>query len=88
MSSAENKSLEVWVREWADGNDDAYNYWMNELSGPPHFITSIQALEKVAKSPDWEEFLQAFKPPLRTYMRELGGKYKSKFLVIMSWLSL
>jgi hypothetical protein len=77
------ESLEDLVQGWAVavGVPELHEAWMKELRSSG--VGNIQALEKVAKSPDWEEFLQAFKPPLRTYMREFGGKYKSKFLVIM-----
>jgi hypothetical protein len=79
---SENKSLEDCVRDWANNNSERAHRWCAEIK--QNDIDDIQALEKIAKSPDWEDFLRAFKPPLRTYMREFGGKYKSKFLVIMS----
>jgi hypothetical protein len=33
-------------------------------------VEQMEVLRKVAGSPDWDEFLLAFKIPLRVYMRE------------------
>jgi hypothetical protein len=45
MDIGAHKSLEELLREWSDGNDSSYAYWINELSGPPHFITSVRDLK-------------------------------------------
>jgi hypothetical protein len=84
MSSPENKSLEDWVRKWADGNDAAYNYWVDELSGPPHFITSIQTLEEVASGSAWLDFFKRLSPSLRTKLEKWHEeKYKSSKSLIL-----
>jgi hypothetical protein len=82
MSDAKVNSLEDWVLGWATavGVPELYDAWIKELRSSG--VGNIQALQKIAKSPDWEEFLQSFKAPLKTYLRDLGDKYKSKLLIL------
>jgi hypothetical protein len=67
MSSGDG-GLGAMVLEWAKKKEERCEKWMDDLK--ENDIEDMDALVKVAASPDWEEFLGIFKIPLRTYMRE------------------
>jgi hypothetical protein len=52
------KSLDDLVLEWSHGNNEAFQYWMEQLNGKPNYITSIQVLQEFAREEDrWKHFL-------------------------------
>jgi hypothetical protein len=82
MSSAENKSLEDWVREWANNNRERAHRWCAELK--QNDIDDIQALEERAQSSRWQSTLDKLSDGLVVKLEKwYEGKYQSKFLMIM-----
>jgi hypothetical protein len=67
MSSGDG-GLGAMVLGWAKNKEERCEKWMDELK--ENDIEDMDALVKVAASPDWAEFLGILKIPLRTYMRE------------------
>jgi hypothetical protein len=79
LASHVDPSLKDLVREWAAGNDLAYEYWMNELISPNNFITSIQILEERAQFEQlWDKLIHsvsdALSAKLRIWKRDIFDK--------------
>jgi thiamine monophosphate synthase len=70
-------SLKDCVRSWANGNIEDTADWLNELI--KHKIRDIQALEKLAKSYAWEDFLRLISPLLRANLQFLINKVGVQF---------
>jgi hypothetical protein len=48
-SSSSKEALESELKEWSNGNEQAFIYWKNELGSPPLFITDSKTLHEYAK---------------------------------------
>jgi hypothetical protein len=68
MEIEDNKSLEDWIRDWAGNENERTQRWYTELN--KNDIDNIHALERVARSSAWNDFLMLISPVLRANIEE------------------
>jgi hypothetical protein len=64
----DNKSLEDWIRDWAGNENERTQRWYTELN--KNDTDNIHALERVARSSAWNDFLMLISPVLRANIEE------------------
>jgi hypothetical protein len=81
--SEEVKSLEDLVRDWAGGDDEVYEDWIDQLKGKPNYIKTIEALEAVAQyQSTWDRLVDKFEPLLSSRMLEWRDKKSNNTILI------
>ncbi len=78
MQSA-TKSLNEWVRELAKDDEKVYQDWIEQITGKPNYIKSIEDLMKLASGNRWESFLNKIESDilaeyLDDWKRDMLGK--------------